>query len=152
MVTLKASYDAAQRPRLSAFIGFLAVFSSLLATILTGAKQFWDPTNAYMRNETALLALKQLHEDVALTFVAGFQEATCAPSDDFMKDQGTRFSRWRSTLVALQSGTLLAPVIVSTQNGILGQNGSSEERAFATPVVASGEEVKADHQKPGKQR
>jgi hypothetical protein len=123
LVTLKASMSTETHPQWSNFFGILAVLFSTAATVLTGAKQFWDPTNAYMRNETALLALRQLHADISLTFIANWDASTCAPKA--MDVERTSLSRWRGTLVSLQSGTMRAPVIVATQNSTATQSGGS---------------------------
>jgi hypothetical protein len=113
VVTLRATMTTTGwGPRLA---GILAILFSTAATVLTGAKQFWDPTNAYMRNETALLALKQLHQDIALNFVASWDASTCKPQGGNEPEQDTRFARWRNTLVSLQIGTMAAPVIVQNQ-------------------------------------
>ena len=96
------------------WVGPLAIIASTTVTALTGVKQFQDPTNAYMRNETALLSLRQLHTEISLTFVGDWDSSKCKPFDN--ADPEPDFDRWRNTLVSLQSGTLLAPVIISTQN------------------------------------
>jgi hypothetical protein len=135
LVTLKASLSANTYPKWSMFFGILAVVLSTAATVLTGAKQFWDPTNAYMRNETALLALRQLHAEVALTFIANWDAAKCQPPDGY--DDTASFARWRTTLVSLESGTMKAPVIVSAQNGTATQNGTNAlPRGRPTPGEA----------------
>jgi hypothetical protein len=77
---------------------------------MTGAKQFWDPNVAYMRNESALVALRQLHAGIVLDFVSRPDLWGCK---DATGDRDS-FRRWRNTLVSLEKGTILAPVVVAT--------------------------------------
>jgi hypothetical protein len=142
VVTLKSSLGKDTAWILSFSVGFFAIFLSTVATMLTGAKQFFDPTNAYMRNETAVLAFRQLHEEVSLTFASGWQEANCAPGTKAFDDQRTKFPRWRSTLVSLQSGTMPAPVIVAAPSNTAGQNTPSDD----IPDIRSNGAVKASEQ------
>lgn len=125
LVTLKASMNSGSWPRISAWVGVFAVVFSTGATVLTGAKQFWDPTNAYMRNEGALLGLRQLHEQIALSFISNWDMKTCAPATP----AAPLLARWRDTLVSLENGTLAAPVIIQTANNNL-QTGADTQ-----PVV-----------------
>jgi hypothetical protein len=141
VVTLRASMGATQGwvPRVA---GIFAILLSTAATVLTGAKQFWDPTNAYMRNETALLALKQLHQEIVLTFVVSWDASKCQLGDGNDSEQSTKFVRWRNTLVSLQIGTMPAPVIVPNQtvNGEqVGNNNAEPNRSGgARPATAFG--------------
>jgi hypothetical protein len=93
--------------------GFLAITLSAATTILASAKQFWDPTAAYMRNESALVSLRQLHEQIVLDFVLNVDN-TCRPVDG--KDRDAKLVRWVTTLVSLQPGTLAAPVLIPVAN------------------------------------
>ncbi len=93
--------------------------------MLTGAKQFWDPTNAYMRNETALLALKQLHQEIVLTFVETWDTSKCQLDDSDDAAGKINFPQWRKTLVSLQIGTMPAPVTCVSDGG--GQRGNTDE-------------------------
>jgi hypothetical protein len=77
-----------------------------------------------MRNETALLALRQLHADISLTFIANWDASTCAPKATDV--ERTSLPRWCGTLVSLQSGTMRAPVIVATQNSTATQSGGND--------------------------
>ena len=142
VVTLKSSLGKDTAWILSFSVGFFAIFLSTVATMLTGAKQFFDPTNVYMRNEAAVLAFRQLHEEVSLTFASGWQEAECAPGTKAFEDQKTKFPRWRNTLVSLQSGTMPAPVIVAAPSNTAGQNTPSDE----IPEVRSNGPVKGPNE------
>jgi hypothetical protein len=134
VVTLRATLTTTGWVPVTA--GALAIFFSTAATVLTGAKQFWDPTNAYMRNEAALLALKQLHQDIALTFVASWDASKCQPEDSNDPEQGARFARWRNTLVSQQIGTMAAPVIVQNQATTASQPGNANAEPRARPIPA----------------
>jgi hypothetical protein len=125
LVTLKASMNSEHYPRWSMTIGICAVALSTAATVFAGAKQFFDPTGAYMRNESALVALRQLHAEIALDFVS---RSTCGePNLD-----PRSFARWRNTLVSLENGTIFAPVIVASPTNPLGQSADNVE---PIPVV-----------------
>jgi hypothetical protein len=140
VVTLRSSMGSAA-PGLMLGIGIAAVSFSTVATVLTGAKQFWDPTNAYMRNEGALLSLKQLHQDISLTFAGSWDEWCQSEGTDAA--QSNRLARWRGTLVSLQAGTMTAPVIVQNQLATAAQAGSAEadevglRRPRSNPTPAS---------------
>jgi hypothetical protein len=125
LVTLKASMNSEHYPKWSMTIGICAVALSTAATVFAGAKQFFDPTGAYMRNESALVALRQLHAEIALDFVS---RSNC---DEANLDTRS-FARWRNTLVSLENGTIFAPVIVSTPSNPLGQTADNLE---PVPVV-----------------
>lgn len=120
LVTLKASMNSEHYPKWAMAIGIFAVALSTAATVLAGAKQFFDPTGAYMRNEFALVALRQLHAEIALDFVS---RSRC---DDPSLDARS-FVRWRNTLVSLENGTIFAPVIVAAPSNPLGQGADNPE-------------------------
>ncbi len=126
LVTLRASADDkadqnSGRNWTRITIGVLAVLFSTTATVLAGAKQFWDPTAAYVRNEAALLNLKQLHTDVVLTFLDDWNASKCAAPTNSTgaldTEQAGDFKRWRTSLISLQSGTMHATLTLPTQNG-----------------------------------
>jgi len=85
--------------------GFLAIGFSTTATVLASAKQFWDPTAAYMRNEGALVSLRQLHEQIALYYASSANES-CQVTDT------GKLAGWIATLVSLEPGTIAAPVLI----------------------------------------
>jgi hypothetical protein len=89
-----------------------------------------------MRNQAALLALKQLHQDVALAFVASWDASKCQPEDGNDPDQVARFVRWKNTLVAQQIGTIAAPVIVQNQATTASQSGNANVEPRAPPPRA----------------
>ena len=91
--------------------GFLAIALSTATTILASAKQFWDPTSAYMRNEGALVALRQLHEQIVLDYVLTV-DRSCHPANN----SDTKLARWVATLISLQPGTLAAPLLIPVAN------------------------------------
>jgi hypothetical protein len=142
VVTLRASMGATAGwlPRVASIF---AILLSTAATVLTGAKQFWDPTNAYMRNETALLALKQLHQEIVLTFVETWDTSKCQLDDSDDAAGKINFPQWRKTLVSLQIGTMPAPVIVPNQTGTGDQRAvpneapNWKERGQGTTTTAS---------------
>ena len=142
VVTLRASMGATAGwlPRVASIF---AILLSTAATVLTGAKQFWDPTNAYMRNETALLALKQLHQEIVLTFVETWDTSKCQLDHSDDAAGKINFPQWRKTLVSLQIGTMPAPVIVPNQTGTGDQRAvpneapNWKERGQGTTTTAS---------------
>jgi hypothetical protein len=92
-------------------VGFLAIALSTASTILAGAKQFWDPTGAYMRNEGALVSLRQVHAEIVLDSVAHMDEK-CTSTEN-ADTHTAKVARWVSTLVSLQPGTVTAPVLIA---------------------------------------
>jgi len=102
--------------------GFLAIGLSTTTTILASAKQFWDPTAAYMRNEGTLVALRQLHEQIVLDFVSSV-DRSCHPADE--NTSNAKLARWINTLITLQPGTLAAPVLIPVANSSPVANNSS---------------------------
>jgi hypothetical protein len=134
-VTLKSSVTAPQSAEKKTYgwyamttwfyvVGFLAIALSTASTILAGAKQFWDPTAAYMRNEAALVALRQLHAEIALDSIS-HMDGNCN-SREKDTSQEAKVTRWVSTLVSLQPGTVTAPVLISS---------SSTSQITSSPVV-----------------
>ncbi|MFL5285360.1 MAG: hypothetical protein ACJ8AW_31380 [Rhodopila sp.] len=87
--------------------GFLAIGFSTMTTILASAKQFWDPTAAFMRNEGALVALRQLHEQIVLDYVLSV-DRSCHPTSN----SEAKLARWVATLISLEPATLAAPVLI----------------------------------------
>lgn len=120
-VTLKASISPNPTPEQGTFgwhwqkfwiftFGFLAIGLSTTTTILASAKQFWDPTAAYMRNEGTLVALRQLQEQIVLDYVSSVDKS-CQPRDG-TGISDVKLARWVTTLITLQPGTLTAPVLI----------------------------------------
>lgn len=113
--------------------GILAIVFSTLSTVLTSAKQFYDPTRAYLRNEIALASLRNLHERIALAFVG---TDGCQPDLKFHQ----LMSQWTEQLANLQKTIIKAAVPIPGIDGASDQNGEQRrpENSQGTANPGSG--------------
>jgi hypothetical protein len=94
-----------------------AQFSMLMLDLWPNGDHWWGN----MRNESALVALRQLHAGIVLDFVSRPDQWGCkdATGDKEATGDPDSFRRWRNTLVSLENGTILAPVIVAMPTNTL---------------------------------
>jgi hypothetical protein len=59
-------------------VGFLAMLISALVTVLSSAKQFYDPQRTYKSSEAALLELRKLQNQVSFEFIRTWDSDSCA--------------------------------------------------------------------------
>ncbi len=50
-------------------VGYVAMFISALVTVLSSAKQFYDPQRTYKSSEVALLELRRLQNQISFEFI-----------------------------------------------------------------------------------
>lgn len=59
-------------------VGFLAMLISATVTVLSSAKQFYDPQRTYKSSEAALLELRKLQNQVSFEFIKTWDHDSCA--------------------------------------------------------------------------
>jgi len=74
-VTIKASMPVPKEGETKGYratflaVGYVAMFISALVTVLSSAKQFYDPQRTYKSSEAALLELRRLQNQVSFEFI-----------------------------------------------------------------------------------
>jgi hypothetical protein len=126
-VTIKSVMSAPSGSWMKALyqvVGLAAILLSAAVTALTAVKQFYDPIRGYKANELALLDLRRLHTEVALTFLRDWDRTKCAPRDAASDVISTRWDGWSINIAALQ-GALVAASPSLQDSDISQRNGTS---------------------------
>lgn len=61
------------------FVGYFAMALSATVTVLSSAKQFYDPQRTYKSSEAALIELRKLQKQVGFEFINTWNSGSCAP-------------------------------------------------------------------------
>jgi hypothetical protein len=60
-------------------VGYVAMIISATVTVLSSAKQFYDPQRTYKSSEAALLELRKLQKQVSFEFISTWDNSNCLP-------------------------------------------------------------------------
>jgi hypothetical protein len=60
-------------------VGYVAMIISATVTVLSSAKQFYDPQRTYKSSEAALLELRKLQKQVGFEFISTWNNSSCLP-------------------------------------------------------------------------
>jgi hypothetical protein len=159
LVTLKSSMKgqpdpSSQHPiaytRAYFMTGLLAIVFSTAVTALSGAKQFYDPSSAYMRNTQTLLALRQLHQGISLRFIATWDPQECKVIATHDTEQNTLLANAITKLISLQSGIIAGTVNTSEQNtgNIMGPSQGTNTALPSQPSTPSTKPPAGQQRKP----
>jgi hypothetical protein len=142
-------------------IGILAMFVSAGVTVLTGIKQFYDPTTAYKGSEVALIQLRRLHNEVARDFLRTWDGSTMC------KEGNAPDANWVKQKELKEQLTQWTPVLGKYQAAIVAASANLQEADLAwmtkmnswPPLVSpspppngraqTGADIKADDVAPG---
>jgi hypothetical protein len=82
-------------------VGFLAMLISATVTVLSSAKQFYDPQRTYKSSEAALLELRKLQNQVSFDFIRTWDHDSCTskPSDSASEQS---LSKWSNRLANIE--------------------------------------------------
>ncbi len=95
------------------FLGIAAIILSTAGTVLTGVKQFYEPTAAYARNTAALVKARQLHQDIILAFINSFSAFSCTSANP----NPEQIKGWAQTMSDLQQQILKSAIPVPGLDG-----------------------------------
>lgn len=98
-------------------VGYFAMLLSATVTVLSSAKQFYDPQRTYKSSEAALLELRKLQNQVSFDFIQTWDDAKCtAEGNEFapqLKLWAQRLANIEAVIVEasanLQDADLLKP-------------------------------------------
>ncbi len=121
------------------FLGIAAIICSTAGTVLNGVKVFYDPTAAYIRNTAALVKARQLHQEIALSFIDSFDPTQCGAANL----DARQVKEWSNTMADLQQQILKAAVPIpgldgttTTKTNQQGNGSASGQQASAAPPPA----------------
>jgi hypothetical protein len=110
-------------------LGIGAIVCSTAGTVLNGVKQFYDPTTAYVRNTTALVKSRQLHQEIALAFINAWNTDNCESS----AANADQVKTWSNALADLQQQILKAAVPIPGLDGTTPPKGTPPGDGSSAP-------------------
>jgi hypothetical protein len=82
-------------------VGFLAMLISATVTVLSSAKQFYDPQRTYKSSEAALLELRKLQNQVSFEFIRTWDNDNCRSKLD-ETSSATSLNKWSNKLANIE--------------------------------------------------
>jgi hypothetical protein len=112
-------------------IGILAMVVSAGVTVLTGIKQFYDPTTAYKGSEVALIQLTRLHKEVAHDFLRTWNGSTMCAEGRPPEEGKPLDENWKKQKDLTEQLAQWMPVVGKYQAAVVAASANLQEADLA---------------------
>src|SRR5271166_6587010 len=111
------------------------MFISATVTVLSSAKQFYDPQRTYKSSEAALLELRKMQSQVSFEFIRTWDDGKCTSENTDFNAQLIRWSRRLANIEAviveasadLQDADLLKQADLDKPDSSLNEQGQAKK-------------------------